>query len=118
MVTLTTIIVKHDSRLEPAAVLRTIGAQPLGDREHHLSVRHGRQERGVQPLRPDRESLGVAPRAEVPALAGEGPQVFGRTGVAAEAREVVCEDTAREEPVSTCATTKRHGPYSRAKRSS
>jgi hypothetical protein len=77
----------------------TVGAQPLGDREHHLSVRHGRQERRVQPLRPDPESPGVATRAEVPALAGEGQQVLVRTDVAADAREVVFEDTAREELV-------------------
>jgi hypothetical protein len=94
IVLLTTLFVKDDPRLEQAAAIPTIGAQPLGDREHHLSVRHGRQERRVQPLRPDRESLGVATRAEVPALAGEGQQVLVRTGVAADAREVVFEDTA------------------------
>ena len=53
----------------------------------------------VQPLRPDRESLGAATRAEVPALAEEGQQVLVRTGVAADAREFVFEDTAREELV-------------------
>ena len=43
---------------EQAAPIQTIRAQSLQDGEHHLSVRYGRQQRGVQPLRPDREALG------------------------------------------------------------
>ena len=38
-------------------------------------------------------------RAEVPAFAGERQQVLVRTGVAADAREAVLEDPAREELV-------------------
>ena len=84
---------------EQAAAIETIGAQPLGDGEHHLPVRHGREERRVQPLRPDREPLGVAARAEIAALAGEREQVLVRAGVAADAREPVVEDAAGEELV-------------------
>ena len=49
-------------RAMQAATVHAIGVQPLRDREHHLPVRHGREERGVQPVRPDREALGVAVR--------------------------------------------------------
>jgi len=52
--------------------------EPLREGEHDLPVRHGREERGVQPLGPDREALGVAARAEVPALAREREQVLRR----------------------------------------
>ena len=34
-----------------ATTVQTVGAQPPGDGEHHLPVRYGRQERGVQPVR-------------------------------------------------------------------
>ena len=54
---------------EEASPIQVIGAKRSRDREHDLSVRHGRQERGVQLLRPDGEALGVATRTEVPALA-------------------------------------------------
>jgi len=57
---------------EQAAAIETVGAQPLGDGEYHLAVRHGREECRMQPLRPDGQSPAVANRAEVAALAGEG----------------------------------------------
>jgi hypothetical protein len=41
----------------------------------------------------------VAARAEVPALAGEGEQVFVGTGVTPDAREPVLEDAAGKELV-------------------
>jgi hypothetical protein len=37
---------------EQAAAVETAGAQPLGAGEHHLSLRHRREQRGLQPLRP------------------------------------------------------------------
>jgi len=43
---------------EQATPVQTVGARPLGDGEHDLPVRHRREERRVQPLRPDREALG------------------------------------------------------------
>jgi len=61
---------------EQAATIQTKRAEPLRDGEYDLPVRHGREERGVQPLGPDREALGVAARAEVPALAREREQVL------------------------------------------
>ena len=84
---------------EAAAAIETVRAQPLGNREHHLPVRHQRQQRGVQPLRPDREALGVAARAEVPTLAREREQVLVFTVVAADARKPMFENAAREELV-------------------
>ncbi|WP_373067453.1 hypothetical protein, partial [Gemmatimonas sp.] len=48
-----------NSKLYADASVQAVGAQPLRDGEHDLSVRHGREEGGVQPLRPDRETLGV-----------------------------------------------------------
>ena len=90
---------------------------PLGDREHHLPVRHWREQRGVPPLRPAREALGVAARAEVATLAREREQVFVCTGVAAYARESVFENTAGEERVGDLRDDGAHGAYSRAKRS-
>ena len=85
---------------EQAAAIETVRAQPLGDREHHLPVRHQREQRGVQPLRPAREALGVATGAELPALAREGEEVLVRAGVAADAGEAVLQHAAREELVS------------------
>ena len=84
---------------EQAAAIEKVRAQPLRDREHHLPVRHGRQTRGIQPLRPEGEALGVATRAEVPAFARERQQVFVRTTVTANAREAMLEDPAGQELV-------------------
>jgi hypothetical protein len=56
---------------EQATAIETVGAQPLGDREDDLPVRDGREERRVQPLRPDRQALGMTAGADVAALAGE-----------------------------------------------
>ena len=69
------------------------------DSEHHLPVRHGREERGVQPLRPDREALGAATGTDVATLAGEREQILVRAGIAADAGEVVLEHATGEEPV-------------------
>jgi hypothetical protein len=79
--------------------ISTIRAEPLRDREDDLPVRHGREERGVQPLGPDREAFRVAAGAEVPAFAGEGEQVLVGTVVTPDAREAVLEDAAGEELV-------------------
>jgi len=62
-------------------------------------VRHRREERRVQPLGPNREALGVATGAEVPALAGKREQVFVRAGITADAGEAVLEHAAGEELV-------------------
>jgi len=80
-------------------VQTTVGAQTLGDGEHHLPVRHGREERGVQPLRPDRVALRVTARAEVAALAGEREQVLVRARVTTDAGEAVLQHAAREKRV-------------------
>ena len=88
---------------EQAAAIQAIGTQPLGDGEHDLPVRQRREERGVEPLRPDREALGVATRAEVPALAGECEQVLVRAGIAADAGEPVLQHPAGEKLVGHAA---------------
>ena len=45
---------------------RGTSAQPLGDREHDLAVRHpGHEERLLQPEGPEGEALGMAAGAEV-----------------------------------------------------
>lgn len=50
-------------------------------------------------LRPDRESLGVTARTELPALARERKQALGRTTFAANAREAVLKNaTGRPSP--------------------
>jgi hypothetical protein len=50
---------RHEGDLaEQAAPVETVGAEPLGDGEHHLSVRHRREQRRVEPLGPDRQALG------------------------------------------------------------
>jgi hypothetical protein len=90
----------------PAAV-QTVGAEPLGDGEHHLAVRHGREERGLQPLRPDRQPLGVTARTEVAASTREREQILVRARVAADAREPVLEHPAFEERVRDL---RDHGP--------
>ena len=82
---------------EETAAIEAIGAEPLGDGEHHLPVRHRREEYGVEPLRPDRQPLGVTARTEVAPLTREREQVFVRTVVTANTREPVVEDAAREE---------------------
>ncbi len=45
-----------------------VGPVPFGDRERDLALRHEREERGIQPLRPDREPLRVAARTNVATL--------------------------------------------------
>ena len=66
---------------ERLSAVETIRAEPLRDGEDDLPVRDGREERGVQPLCPQREPFRVAAGTEVPALAGEREQVFVGTGV-------------------------------------
>jgi hypothetical protein len=82
---------------EQATPVQRVGAKPLGDGEHDLPVRHRREQCRVQPLRPDRQPLGVTAGAEVPALAREREQIFVRTVVTANTREPVVEDAAGEE---------------------
>ena len=84
---------------EQATAVETVRAQPLGDGEYDLPVRHRREQRGVQPLGPDGESLGMTTGAEIPALAREGEQILVRAGVAADAGEAVLEDAAGKELV-------------------
>ncbi|OBQ31858.1 MAG: hypothetical protein AN485_23020, partial [Anabaena sp. MDT14b] len=84
---------------EQAAAVQTVGAEPLGDGEHHLAVRHRREQGRVQPLRPDRQPLGVTAGAEVAALAREREQILVRARVAPDAREAVVEHAAFEERV-------------------
>ena len=68
---------------EQATPVQTVGAEPLGDGEHDLPVRHRREQCRVQPLGPNRSALGVTARTEVAALAGDREQVFVRARVAA-----------------------------------
>ncbi len=103
---------------EECAAVQTPGAEPLRNGEHHLAVRHGREERLLQPKRPQREALGVATEAEVAGLAREREQVLVRAGVTAHTRKAMLEDAAREDLSATSGTTGRHAPYVGAKRSS
>jgi len=84
---------------EQAAAIEAVRAQSLGDGEHHLPMRHRCEERGVEPLRPDRQPFGVAARAEIPAFAREREQVLVGTGVAADAGEAVLQHAAGKELV-------------------
>ncbi len=61
-----------------AAAAETVGAQPLGVGEHQLLARYGCEKRGVEPLRPDGQPLGVVIRTPVAALALEDQQVRAR----------------------------------------
>ena len=79
--------------------VQTVGAQPLGDGQHHLPVRHRREERRVEPLRPDRQPLGVATRAEVAALAREGEEILVRARITADAGEAVLQHATRQKLV-------------------
>ena len=81
------------------AAVQTPRPQALGDGEHDLAVRHWREERLLQPQRPERQPLGVTARTEVAALAREGEQVLVGARGAAHARETVVEDAARKELV-------------------
>lgn len=74
-------------------------AQPRGAGEHDLSVRHWREQHGVQPLRPDRHPIGVKAQAEVPTLARERQKVLVRTGVVADAGKSVLRCPAGEKLV-------------------
>ena len=76
-----------------------VGAQPLRHGEHHLPVRHRREQRGVEPLGPDSEALGMAAGAALAARAGYREQVLVRAGIAADAGEPVLEHPAGEELV-------------------
>jgi hypothetical protein len=49
-------------RFAEQAAVQTIRPEARGNGEHHLPVRHGREGRGVEPLRPDGEPLRVATR--------------------------------------------------------
>ncbi len=60
---------------EQTAPIQTGGAEPLRDGEHHLPVRHRREQCRVEPLHPDYcQPLGVATRTE--AAAREREQAF------------------------------------------
>src|ERR1019366_6652231 len=84
---------------EQASTIQAIRAEPLRDGEDDLPVRHGREERGVEPLGPRGEAFRVAAGTEVPTLAGEREQVLVGTVVTADAREAVLEDAAGEKLV-------------------
>jgi hypothetical protein len=84
---------------EQPTAIQAVRAKPFRNREHDLPVRHGREQRGVQPLGPDREAFRVAAGTDVPTLAGEGEQVLVGTGVTPDAREPVLEDAAGKELV-------------------
>jgi len=84
---------------EQAAAVQTVGAEPLGDGEHHLAVRHRREQCRVQPLRPDRQPLGVTAGAAVAARAREREQIRVRARLAAAAGEPAIEHAAGEELV-------------------
>ena len=103
---------------EQAATVETVGAQPRWDGEYQLPVRYRREQRRVEPLRPDCEPLGVAAWAEIATLAGEREQVFVCTVVAADSREPVVEHAAGEELVSDLCDDGAPLAYSRLERSS
>jgi hypothetical protein len=60
---------------EPAPVLEE-DPQRLGDRQHHLAVRHAKKQGLPHPLAPLLPALGVAGGAEAAGLAGERQQMF------------------------------------------
>ena len=68
-----------------------------GEHGHHLPVRHGREQRYVEPLGPDGDTFGVTARAEVATLARERQLIPVRAGVTADACEAVIEDPIGEE---------------------
>ena len=73
---------------ELAAAVQTVGAEPLRDGEHDLPVRHGREERGVQPPGSARQPFGMTARTEVAALARARAQVLLRARVTAKKNHV------------------------------
>lgn len=81
---------------EQATTVQAVRAQPLRDRQDNLPVRHGLEQRGVEPLGPEGEAFRVAAGTEVAARAGDGEQVLVATGVTADAREPMLEDAAGE----------------------
>jgi len=64
-----------------------------------LPKRHGREQRGVEPLGPDGEAFGVGAVTEEVALAGGREQVLVGRGVTANARKAILEDGAGEQLV-------------------
>lgn len=93
---------RSDSRhiAQQAAPVEAPRAEPLGDRQHHLPVRHRCfQQRLLQPERPEGQPLGVAARTEVARLAREGDEILvpAAGGLAPHPREPLGEDAAREE---------------------
>jgi len=78
-----------------ASLARLVG----GEHGHHLPVRHGREQRYVEPLGPDGDTFGVAARAEVTTLARERQLIPVRAGVTADACDAVIEDPIGEELV-------------------
>ncbi len=81
---------------EAASAMQAVRSEPLRDRKHDLPVRHGRQERGVAPLRPDGEPLRVAAGTGVAAPTRIREQVLVGARMAVEAGEAVLEDCTRE----------------------
>ena len=90
---------------EQAAAIPTVRAMPLGDGEHHLPVRHSREQRGVQPLCPEGEPPGVAARADVPTRAREGEQGPVGVAVAPDAREAMLSECGLRAPSHESAAT-------------
>ena len=102
---------------EQAATIQAIGAQPLRNGEHHVPVRHGREERGVRPLRPTAFRW---PGAWAGQLGSSHTCTRTPADTLAHAlhriRAKPCSRTPHARNWSaTCATTGRHGPSSRAK---
>src|SRR3972149_2781516 len=73
--------------------------EKLRDGVDDLPVRRRCQERGVQPFRPDDESLRTTAWAEAPALAREREQGLGGTDFTADACAPVVKDATGEEHV-------------------
>jgi len=93
------------ARREPAqhpqpapGVICEVGAQPLRDGQHHLPVRHRREQVLGKPQAPLRQTARVAGGAELPPLAAERHQELGPARAAAHTREPVLQPPAVEEP--------------------
>ena len=88
---------------QPAPVLEEVRPQALGERQHHLPVRHRSERVLVEPQAPLGQPPGVARGAEMAPLAPERYQELGPARAAAHPGEAVLEQPTVEEPAGRLA---------------
>ena len=82
------LVVGSTQTREELSVVEEVGSQSLGEREHALPAGNVIEKLLVKPVAPEKEPLGVAGGAEVPALAANGNEELGVALIAAHSSPI------------------------------